>query len=183
MPNWLITANRLKDGVAVWLGSNDNWVDRIENAAVFDNERLAESLQSARTGKSQNVVVEVRDVEVGTSAGSPVSVERREQLRSAGPSVRGDLAKGQSGARWAEPPFPEPPSATSRSPYAGIYRYDEYDGQFLRDRAEQFRQQVRRRLAGELSEDEFKPLRLMNGLYLQLHGYMLRVALPYGVTP
>ncbi len=44
----------------------------------------------------------------------------------------------------------------------------------------QFRDQVRRRLSGELSEDEFKPLRLTNGLYLQLHAYMLRVAIPYG---
>ncbi|WP_413783260.1 nitrite/sulfite reductase [Asticcacaulis benevestitus] len=63
-----------------------------------------------------------------------------------------------------------------------MYRYDEYDRQFLRNRAATFRDQVNRRLLGELSEDEFKPLRLMNGLYLQLHGYMLRVALPYGVV-
>jgi sulfite reductase (NADPH) hemoprotein beta-component len=64
---------------------------------------------------------------------------------------------------------------------AGIYKYDEYDRQFLRDRVEEFRGQVARRLAGELSEEEFKPLRLMNGLYLQLHAYMLRCAIPYGV--
>ena len=49
-----------------------------------------------------------------------------------------------------------------------------------RDRVEQFRYQVERRLSGELTEDEFKPLRLMNGLYLQLHAYMLRIAIPYG---
>jgi sulfite reductase (NADPH) hemoprotein beta-component len=64
---------------------------------------------------------------------------------------------------------------------AGIYQYDEYDRQFLRDRVEEFRGQVARRLAGALTEDEFKPLRLMNGLYLQLHAYMLRCAIPYGV--
>ncbi|HYG90407.1 MAG TPA: nitrite/sulfite reductase [Azospirillum sp.] len=63
---------------------------------------------------------------------------------------------------------------------AGIYRYDEVDRQFVRERVEQFRFQVERRLKGELSEDEFKPLRLMNGLYLQLHAYMLRIAIPYG---
>ena len=63
---------------------------------------------------------------------------------------------------------------------AGIYRYDEFDRQFVRERVEQFRGQVERRLKGELSEDEFKPLRLMNGLYLQLHAYMLRIAIPYG---
>nr|TFG52072.1 MAG: nitrite/sulfite reductase [Hyphomicrobiales bacterium] len=61
-----------------------------------------------------------------------------------------------------------------------MYRYDEFDAKFVRERAEQFRGQVMRRLAGELSEDEFKPLRLMNGLYLQLHSYMLRIAIPYG---
>ncbi len=64
---------------------------------------------------------------------------------------------------------------------AGIYKYDAYDRQFLRDRVAEFRGQVDRRLAGALSEDEFKPLRLMNGLYLQLHAYMLRCAVPYGV--
>jgi len=64
---------------------------------------------------------------------------------------------------------------------AGIYHYDEYDREFLRERVAEFRGQVGRRLAGALTEDEFKPLRLMNGLYLQLHAYMLRCAIPYGV--
>ncbi|WP_374445557.1 nitrite/sulfite reductase [Stella sp.] len=61
-----------------------------------------------------------------------------------------------------------------------MYRYDEFDRAFLAERTAQFRDQVARRLAGDLSEDEFKPLRLMNGLYLQLHAYMLRIAVPYG---
>jgi sulfite reductase (NADPH) hemoprotein beta-component len=61
-----------------------------------------------------------------------------------------------------------------------MYRYDEFDAAFVRERVAQFRYQVERRLSGELTEDEFKPLRLMNGLYLQLHAYMLRVAVPYG---
>jgi len=61
-----------------------------------------------------------------------------------------------------------------------MYRYDEYDQAIVDARVEEFRDQTRRRLAGELSEDQFKPLRLMNGLYLQLHAYMLRVAIPYG---
>ncbi len=61
-----------------------------------------------------------------------------------------------------------------------MYRYDEFDAQFVRERVAQFRYQVERRLAGELTEDEFKPLRLMNGLYLQLHAHMLRIAVPYG---
>ncbi len=61
-----------------------------------------------------------------------------------------------------------------------MYRYDEFDRQFVLQRTAQFKDQVRRRVAGELSEDEFKPLRLKNGLYLQLHAYMLRIAIPYG---
>src|SRR5258705_6359847 len=61
-----------------------------------------------------------------------------------------------------------------------MYRYDEFDAQFVAERVEQFRGQVARRLSGELNEDQFKPLRLMNGLYLQLHAYMLRIAVPYG---
>ena len=61
-----------------------------------------------------------------------------------------------------------------------MYRYDEFDAEFVRQRVAQFRDQVGRRLSGELTEDEFKPLRLMNGVYLQLHAYMLRIAIPYG---
>ena len=61
-----------------------------------------------------------------------------------------------------------------------MYRYDEFDHQFVRERTDQFRNQTERRLSGALTEDEFRPLRLMNGLYLQLHAYMLRVAIPYG---
>ncbi len=62
-----------------------------------------------------------------------------------------------------------------------MYKYDEFDAAFVSERVAQFRDQVSRRLSGELTEDEFKPLRLMNGLYLQLHAYMLRVAIPYGL--
>lgn len=61
-----------------------------------------------------------------------------------------------------------------------MYRYDEFDRDFVLARVDEFRDQVTRRLSGELAEDAFKPLRLMNGVYLQLHAYMLRVAIPYG---
>jgi sulfite reductase (NADPH) hemoprotein beta-component len=61
-----------------------------------------------------------------------------------------------------------------------MYKYDNYDQQMVDTRVEEFRDQVRRRLSGELSEEQFRPLRLQNGLYLQLHAYMLRVAVPYG---
>lgn len=61
-----------------------------------------------------------------------------------------------------------------------MYRYDEFDHDFVKARVAEFADQVERRLAGEITEDQFKPLRLMNGVYLQLHAYMLRVAIPYG---
>jgi sulfite reductase (NADPH) hemoprotein beta-component len=61
-----------------------------------------------------------------------------------------------------------------------MYRYDQYDHAMVQARVEEFRDQTRRRLAGQLTDDQFKPLRLKNGLYLQLHAYMLRVAIPYG---
>lgn len=61
-----------------------------------------------------------------------------------------------------------------------MYRYDEFDHGFVSSRVAEYRDQVDRRMAGEITEDQFKPLRLMNGVYLQLHAYMLRVAIPYG---
>ena len=63
-----------------------------------------------------------------------------------------------------------------------MYRYDSIDKDVLADRSAEFRGQVARRLAGELNEEQFKPLRLRNGLYLQLHAYMLRIAIPYGAV-
>lgn len=61
-----------------------------------------------------------------------------------------------------------------------MYIYNDFDEAFVRNRVAEFRDQVQRRIDGSLTEDEFKPLRLKNGLYLQLHAYMLRVAIPYG---
>ena len=62
-----------------------------------------------------------------------------------------------------------------------MYKYDSFDETFVAERSRQFRGQVARRLSGELSEEQFRPLRLMNGVYLQLHAYMLRIAIPYGL--
>ncbi len=61
-----------------------------------------------------------------------------------------------------------------------MYSYNDFDKEFIAERVRQFRSQVQRRIDGSLTENEFRPLRLMNGLYLQLHAYMLRVAIPYG---
>src|SRR6056297_1492045 len=73
-----------------------------------------------------------------------------------------------------------PTTATANKRSFPMYDYSEFDAAFVAERNRQFRQQVERRVSGALTEDEFKPLRLMNGLYLQLHAYMLRVAIPYG---
>ena len=62
-----------------------------------------------------------------------------------------------------------------------MYRYDQFDHQMVAERVAQFRDQVRRRLSNELTEDEFRVLRLQNGLYMQIHAYMLRIAVPYGL--
>ena len=61
-----------------------------------------------------------------------------------------------------------------------MYKYSDIDKKIIASRVKQFKNQINRRLEGKLTEDEFKPLRLMNGLYLQLHAYMLRIAIPYG---
>src|SRR5258708_11635023 len=103
----------------------------------------------------------------------------RSQSRSASGSARLVRACDLTSAnRRREQPFMQ---ADAILP-VGTYGYQQVDLAFLNDRAAQFRDQVERRLSGDLSEDEFKPLRLMNGLYLQLHAYMLRVAIPYGVV-
>ena len=62
-----------------------------------------------------------------------------------------------------------------------MYQYDPYDQAMVDARVEEFRDQTKRRLSGALTEEQFRPLRLMNGLYLQLHAYMLRVAIPYEI--
>src|SRR5580692_8369480 len=61
-----------------------------------------------------------------------------------------------------------------------MYQYDAIDKEMLADRVAEFREQAARRLAGQITEDQFRIIRLMNGLYLQLHAYMLRIAIPYG---
>jgi len=175
----VISGNRLRDGVAVWLG-DEGWVERIEEATVFGAGEAAAARARIADREGERIVVSVAESPVAVEGGAPAALEQRERVRSHGPSVRADLGKQadeQPPAPAARPPVP----SALHPPHAGIYRYDEEDRQFLRDRAEQFRLQVARRVRGELSEEEFRPFRLMNGLYLQLHGYMLRVAIPYGV--
>ncbi len=175
----VITGNRLRDGVSVWFAGAAGWAETVDKSAVYDEVALDEALRAAQPEDVAAHVVDVRAVPVARQADGRVEpVAHREQIRARGPSVRADLPAGV----WRDgADLPPLPSAGQRSPFAGIYRYDEYDREFLRERARKFADQVARRRAGELSEDEFKPLRLMNGLYLQLHAYMLRIAIPYGV--
>jgi sulfite reductase (NADPH) hemoprotein beta-component len=174
----VITANRLHDGVSVWFAGAGNWAERVAEAAAYDDDVLESALKAAQPEDAALHVVDIRAVPVTREAGGLKLVDYREQIRAVGPSVRADLPAGPWRDDVALPPLP---SASSTSPYAGIYRYDNYDRDFLRQRAKEFGEQVARRRAGELAEEEFQPLRLMNGLYLQLHAYMLRVAIPYGV--
>ncbi|WP_354859131.1 DUF2849 domain-containing protein [Acetobacter fabarum] len=180
MSQCFITGNRLKDGVVVWLSKTDQWSESSDHAHIYEQNDSELFLETLKRRDDSNVV-DIRAVDVETHNNNSVLVERREQLRADGPSVRPDLSANAGSNRWAVPPFPAPPSVTSLSPFAGVYRYDEHDRQFLHERVALFRGQIARRLSGQLTEEEFKPLRLMNGLYLQLHGYMFRVALPYGV--
>src|SRR3984957_1755156 len=88
----------------------------------------------------------------------------------------------RSGAIWASRRSVRRPARVPRSRRRPImYHYDDFDSAFVAARVEQFRDQVARRLRRELTEEQFRPHRLMNGLYLQLHSYMLRIAVPYGV--
>jgi sulfite reductase (NADPH) hemoprotein beta-component len=168
----------LHDGVSVWFAGAGNWAERVGEAAAYDDDVLEHALKTAQPADVAAHVVDVRAVPVTREGQNFALVEYREQIRATGPSVRADLPAGV----WRDDAkLPPLPSESSSSPYAGIYRYDDYDRDFLRQRAKEFGIQVARRRAGELSEEEFQPLRLMNGLYLQLHAYMLRVAIPYGV--
>ncbi|MDE2458725.1 MAG: DUF2849 domain-containing protein, partial [Rhodospirillales bacterium] len=175
----VITGNRLRDGISVWFAGSGGWAEHVDQAVAYDEAGLAAALALANPADAELHVVDIRAVEVTREDGKLFPVAHREQIRARGPSVRADLPAGV----WRDgmAPLPPLPSASSSSPFAGIYRYDEYDRDFLRQRAAVFGEQVERRRKGELSEEEFKPLRLMNGLYLQLHAYMLRIAIPYGV--
>lgn len=175
----VITGNRLADGISVWFAGENGWAEHVDQACAYDEAGMDAALAQAKPADAELHVVDIRPVEVTREDGKLFPVAHREQIRARGPSVRADLPAGVW--RDASKPLPPLPSASSSSPFAGVYRYDEYDRDFLRQRAREFGAMVERRRAGELSEEEFKPLRLMNGVYLQLHAYMLRIAIPYGV--
>ncbi|MCR6628612.1 MAG: DUF2849 domain-containing protein [Magnetospirillum sp.] len=161
---WLVTASRLSDGAVVYLGRDGAWEQDIDRAARLPGPQKDAALDQA----SRDVLHVIGAYAVNLDGERSL----RERIRAQGPTV----ALPAHG-----PEFQTPAAGNTQPPWAGAYRYDDMDRQFIQDRVRQFRQQVQRRLAGDLSEDEFRTLRLMNGLYLQNHAYMLRAAIPYGV--
>ena len=157
------SANRLVDGVVVFLDDAGQWTPRLERAAVARDKRAGEILLERARAEAFTVVdpflVAVTEDDDGRI--EPLSACARRSAPRASPST------------------PLPPTRCVM-PDTHFYRYDDYDRTLVGERVEQFRDQVRRRIAGELTEEQFKPLRLTNGLYLQLHAYMLRIAIPYG---
>ena len=159
----VMTANRLLDGEVVFLGRA--WLGR--------DDRPRHRRRHGRAGQGPGRAGQAGD---GGERGRGRLPDRGGRPgRAAAPAQAARVSAHASARRCA-------PTWASRRGARGIamYRYDEFDRQFVLQRTAQFADQVQRRLAGELSEDEFKPLRLKNGLYLQLHAYMLRIAIPYG---
>ena len=176
---YVISANRLTDGVVVWLAQEHQWVEALENAQVFPGHALESAVNAGQQAVLENVVVSPVAQPVELVGGGVMPSALRERLRATGPSVRTDLGKQAQVAGQTKTVQYRPIMPVSVE-HAGIYRYEAFERAFLKERAAQFEQQVGRRLSGELDEESFKVYRLMNGLYLQLHGYMLRVAIPYG---
>ena len=203
----VLTANRLGDGIVVFLDFEGAWSETLAEAVVARSPDEVRALQDRGTYDAEhNLVVEPYLVEVRETAGGLVPIRYRERVRAAGPSILEDVPgyvrvslpsvcawRGRGvdrlttswRSRSASAPRPELVEGRASRLFPGpgrltMYRYDEFDAEFVRQRVAQFRDQVGRRLSGELTEDEFKPLRLMNGVYLQLHAYMLRIAIPYG---
>ncbi|WP_448190825.1 DUF2849 domain-containing protein [Azospirillum sp. sgz301742] len=88
-----ITANRLRDGAVVWLGPQNDWVERIEAAAAYEDARAAQALVIAQEDEARNIVVAIYTLEVELADGAPVPLRTKERIRALGPSVRADLGK------------------------------------------------------------------------------------------
>ena len=162
------TANRIKTGAVVWLTGDLAWAEDAGRAHGFTGKAADRARLAVDGAEQRNEIVAAYEVPVDKGAPRPSA---REFIRAArGPSITPPADHRQGGDDAVAEPRHGPV----------MYRYDDIDHELVRTRAAQFRDQVERRLNGELTEEEFKPLRLQNGLYLQLHAYMLRVAIPYG---
>ena len=161
------TANRIETGSVVWLADDLSWTEDAGMACRFSGDRAKTARCAVDGAERRNEVISAYEVAVDDIAPKPSA---REDIRAArGPSIT-PPSDHQSAMAPASPPAVR----------SAMYHYDAVDQDLVRRRAAQFRDQVQRRLSGDLTEEEFKPLRLQNGLYLQLHAYMLRVAIPYG---
>ena len=164
------TANRIESGAVVWLTGDLGWSEDAGKAHGFAGRLAERAREAVDRSERGNAIIAAYEVPVEDGMPRPSA---REDIRAArGPSIL-PPADHLTGKRDAAP-APAPAIAPA------MYRYDAVDHELVRTRAAQFRDQVARRLRGDLSEEEFRPLRLQNGLYLQLHAYMLRVAIPYG---
>lgn len=88
-----ITANRLRDGAVVWLGPQNEWVERIEAAVAYDDAGAAPALAAAQEDEARNIVVAIYTLEVEVADGAPVPLRTKERIRALGPSVRTDIGK------------------------------------------------------------------------------------------
>lgn len=152
----VVSANCLLAGHVLYLNKNQEWVKTLASAYPFENLEEANAVAAKATDPGRVIGIEL--VGVALEGAQAVPRHYREAIRAKGPGAY---------------VFP-------RQRERLMYQYSEFDKAFLKERVAQYRDQVSRRLAGALTEEEFKPLRLMNGVYLQLHAYMLRVAIPYG---
>ena len=173
----VLTANRLTDGVAVWY-ADGGWSETVDNADIAHDKAAEDRLEAIGAAAYANN--EVVDVNL-------IDVQRRRWRRRAGPAAREDPRRRPhqpQRSRQAGCPVGvstrQMKHGRTRPERPDMYRYDEFDHDFVQARVAEFSDQVQRRLAGEITEDQFRPLRLMNGVYLQLHAYMLRIAVPYG---
>ncbi len=155
----VLTANRLAPGEVVYWSGPAGWQTDLQRAEVMEDAAVEDALKAAAEW--------VRRCEMVAPYRIPGAAG--EWRDPSGERPRNDPREGSQRA-------PGPREAGRLTCTA----MTNFDARLVRERAEQFRTQVARRLSGELTEDEFKPLRLQNGLYLQLHSYMLRIAIPYG---
>ncbi len=156
----VVTANRLSDGAVVYRRVDGDWATALADATVTTSAAVAqELLAAAKSDRLRAVDPYVAPVKVAADGRVHPG-----NLREFDPLRRPDHRTARHRLRTRAP----------------MYLYDELDRTLVAERVGEFRDQVARRLSGELTEDEFKPLRLMNGVYLQLHAYMLRISIPYG---
>ena len=155
----VVTANRTWDGVVIYRTASQGWSAELSDAAIVRTSDEARALLAESVAD---------DVGAIGAYIAPVDVKRRRRDRAR------KLARTYPVGR----PHHRPSGSGVKASF--MYAYDEIDRTLINERVSEFRDQVKRRLSGELTEDEFKMLRLQNGVYLQLHAYMFRVAIPYG---